>query len=62
MYHHYETFEVRDNRGRLILPAGQKVAQADFSIRPPYDALINSTHTLAVKPLSENQYYTRESG
>ena len=36
--HHYETFEVRDNKGRLILPAGQKV-QADFSIPPPYDAI-----------------------
>lgn len=35
--HHYETLEVRDNRGRLILPGGQKV-DADFKIKTPFDA------------------------
>jgi len=35
--HHYETLEVRDNRGRLILPSGQKV-DADFKIKTPLDA------------------------
>ena len=35
--HHYETIEVRDNRGRLILPGGQIVDQ-DFKIKTPYDA------------------------
>ena len=35
--HHYETLEVRDNRGRLILPSGQKV-DADFKIKTPFDA------------------------
>ena len=35
--HHYETVEVRDNRGRLILPAGQRV-DSNFTIPTPYDA------------------------
>lgn len=35
--HHHETLEVRDNRGRLILPSGQKV-DADFKIKTPFDA------------------------
>jgi len=35
--HHYETLEVRDNRGRLILPGGQKV-DADFKIKTPFNA------------------------
>ena len=35
--HHYETIEVRDNRDRLILPAGQKVAQ-NFTIPTPFNA------------------------
>ena len=38
--HHYETVEIRDNRGRLILPPGQKVAQ-NFTIRTPYLSLIH---------------------
>ena len=32
--HHYETVEVRDNNGRLILPAGQ-IVDSDFKINPP---------------------------
>ena len=35
--HHHETLEVKDNKGRLILPGGQKV-DADFTIRTPFDA------------------------
>ena len=58
--HHYETFEVRDSRGRLIVPAGQKV-QADFSIPPPYDATINSTHYVGVRPQTDNIKYTSVS-
>ena len=53
--HHYETVEIRDNRGRLILPPGQKVAQ-NFTIRTPYNASDDNFY-IAVKPLSENQYY-----
>ena len=34
--HHYETKEVRDSRGRLILPAGN-VVDSNFSIRNPDD-------------------------
>jgi hypothetical protein len=35
--HHYETIEVVDSRGRLILPKG-KVVDANFTIPPAYDA------------------------
>jgi hypothetical protein len=35
--HHYETLEVRDNKGRLILPGGQKV-DSNFKIKTPFDA------------------------
>ena len=35
--HHYETIEVVDSRGRLILPKGQ-VVDANFTIPPAYDA------------------------
>jgi hypothetical protein len=34
--HHYETREVKDSQGRLILPAG-KVVDSNFSIRDPDD-------------------------
>ena len=34
--HHFETTEVKDNRGRLILPAG-KVVDKDFKIPDPDD-------------------------
>jgi hypothetical protein len=53
--HHYETVEIRDNRGRLILPPGQKVAQ-NFTIKTPYNASDDNFY-IAIKPLSENQYY-----
>lgn len=33
--HHYETLEVKDSKGRLILPPGQRVDK-DFSIPAPY--------------------------
>ena len=58
--HHYETFEVRDSRGRLIVPAGQKV-EANFSIPPPYDATLNSTHYVGVRPQTDNIKYTSVS-
>ena len=35
--HHYETIQVRDSKGRLILPAGQ-IVDANFTIPPAYDA------------------------
>ena len=35
--HHYETIEVKDNLGRLILPGGQRVDQ-NFTIKTPFDA------------------------
>ena len=35
--HHYETIEVVDSKGRLILPKGQ-VVDANFTIPPAYDS------------------------
>lgn len=32
--HHYETLEVRDNNGKLILPRGQ-IVDSNFTINPP---------------------------
>ena len=53
--HHYETIEVRDSRGRLILPAGQKVAQ-NFTIPTPYDASATNYY-VGIRPQSNNVDY-----
>tara|TARA_Y100000310_G_scaffold66834_1_gene62158 strand:+ start:1258 stop:1968 length:711 start_codon:yes stop_codon:yes gene_type:complete len=53
--HHYETIEVRDNRGRLILPAGQRVEQ-NFTIPTPYDASATNFY-VGVRPQSDNIDY-----
>ena len=47
--HHYETIEVRDYRGRLILPAGQRVDK-NFTI---YDSASAEAY-VGVNPLSNN--------
>ena len=43
--HHYETLEVKDANGRLILPPGQRV-DADFSIPAPYDATLGNSYVV----------------
>ena len=53
--HHYETIEVRDNKGRLILPAGQRVDQ-NFTIPTPYDASATNFY-VGVRPQSDNISY-----
>ena len=53
--HHYETIEVRDNKGRLILPAGQRVDQ-NFTIPTPYDASATNFY-VGVRPQSDNIDY-----
>ena len=53
--HHYETIEVRDNKGRLILPAGQIVNQ-DFTIPTPYDAS-DTNYYIGIRPQSSNIDY-----
>ena len=55
--HHYETIEVRDSKGRLILPAGQIVNQ-DFTIPPPYDASTASNFYVGVREESNLDYKT----
>lgn len=53
--HHYETIEVRDTRGRLILPAGQVVDQ-NFTIPTPYDASATNYY-IGVRPQTSNIDY-----
>ena len=53
--HHYETIEVRDNKGRLILPGGQRVDQ-NFTIPTPYDASATNFY-VGVRPQSDNIDY-----
>ena len=53
--HHYETIEVRDNKGRLILPGGQRVDQ-NFTIPTPYDASATNFY-IGVRPQSDNIDY-----
>ena len=50
--HHYETTEVRDHRGRLIVPAGQ-VVDKNFTI---YDSA-SAESFVGVNPLSSNVIY-----
>ena len=59
--HHYETIEVRDAKGRLILPAGQVVDQ-NFTIKPPYDASTAANFYVGVRPQSNNVDYKTVSG
>ena len=57
--HHYETIEVRDSKGKLILPAGQRVDQG-FTIPTPYDAGISGVTPnsyIGVRPQSNNIEY-----
>jgi len=54
--HHYETLEVKDSKGRLILPPGQRVDE-DFSIVAPYDATIVG-NSYVVRGAYENTKYT----
>tara|TARA_Y100001937_G_scaffold116890_1_gene169404 strand:+ start:271 stop:981 length:711 start_codon:yes stop_codon:yes gene_type:complete len=53
--HHYETIEVRDNKGRLILPGGQRVDQ-NFTIPTPYDTSATNFY-VGVRPQSDNIDY-----
>ena len=53
--HHYETLEVKDSKGRLILPPGQRVDQ-DFSIPAPYDATITGNSYVATGAYENTKY------
>ena len=53
--HHYETLEVKDSKGRLILPPGQRVDQ-DFSIPAPYDATIIGNSYVATGAYENTKY------
>ena len=57
--HHYETLEVKDSKGRLILPPGQRVDE-NFSIVAPYDATITG-NSYVVRGAYENTKYTGTS-
>jgi hypothetical protein len=55
--HHYETKEVKDSNGRLILPK-EKVVDSNFTIPDPadYSATLNP-----VRPVTNWEYETREN-
>ena len=53
--HHYETLEVIDSKGRLILPEGQRVDQ-NFTIPAPYDFSLNGNSYIAVGAYDNTQY------
>jgi len=55
--HHYETKEVRDSRGRLILPAGN-VVDYNFSIRDPDDYMATLTPVIGI---SNYEYEVRKN-
>ncbi len=51
--HHYETTEVRDSQGRLILPAG-KIVDPDFTIPNPDNKAVN------INPVTSIENYEYE--
>ena len=53
--HHYETVQIIDEKGRLILPAGQIVDQ-NFTIPAPYDATLTSNSYTAVGAYENTKY------
>jgi hypothetical protein len=55
--HHYETREVKDSQGRLILPAG-KVVDSNFSIRDPDDYRATLTPVIGI---SNYEYEVRKN-
>lgn len=57
--HHYETIEVRDSKGRLILPPGQ-IVDENFTIPPAYNA--SSGNYYVGVGAESNQKYETVSG
>jgi hypothetical protein len=53
--HHYETVQIIDERGRLILPGGQ-IVDENFKIPAPYDSTLNSNSYTAVGAYENTQY------
>ena len=55
--HHYETTEVKDSNGRLILPAG-KIVDSNFTIPKPNDYLVTLNPVVGI---SNYVYQTRKN-
>ena len=55
--HHYETTEVKDSKGRLILPAG-KVVDSTFTIPDPNISIQNLNPVVGI---SNYEYETRKN-
>lgn len=55
--HHYETTEVKDSTGRLILPAG-KVVDSDYTIADPNNKLLTLNPVIGI---SNYEYEVREN-
>jgi hypothetical protein len=53
--HHYETLEVKDSQGRLILPSG-KVVDSTFTIPDPNNSTLNLPQSKVVVGISNYEY------
>jgi len=56
--HHYETIEVKDSKGRLILPSGQ-IVNSNFTIPNPTSPLLNPLNP--VIGVSNYEYETKKN-
>jgi hypothetical protein len=55
--HHYETIEVKDAQGRLILPAG-KIVDENFTVPNPSNPITNTNPVISI---SNYDYETKEN-
>jgi len=57
---HYETKEVKDSSGRIILPAG-KIVDSTFTIPNPNNPTVNLIQSEVVVPVTNYEYETRKN-
>lgn len=57
---HYETKEIKDSSGRIVLPVG-KVVDSDFTIPNPSNTIINLSQSQVVTPVTNYEYEIRKN-
>ena len=57
---HYETKEIKDSSGRIILPAG-KIVDSTFTIPNPNNPIVNLAQSEVVVPVTNYEYETRKN-
>jgi len=57
---HYETKEIKDSSGRIILPSG-KVVDSDFTIPNPSNPIVNLSQSEVVIPVTNYEYEIRKN-